>query len=126
MPAAFGWRLLRALGISTITRGVVPFPESGSRPRLLDRVRQTIRMRHYTRRTENTYVHWIRRFIVFHNKKHPATMGTPEIGAFLSWLATSQRVSASTQNQALSAILFLYKLRGAPRNRHRNRIAHSA
>lgn len=63
----------------------------------------------YSRRTENTYVHWIRRFIVFHNKKHPETMGTSEIAAFLSWLATSQRVRASTQNQALSALLFLYR-----------------
>ena len=55
------------------------------------------------------YVAWIRRFILFHRKKHPATMGAPEIGAFLSWLATNQRVSASTQNQALSALLFLYR-----------------
>ena len=66
-------------------------------------------MRHYSRRTENTYAHWIKRFILFHNKKHPATMGASEIAAFLSWLATSRRVSASTQNQALSALLFLYK-----------------
>ena len=55
------------------------------------------------------YVAWIRRFILYHRKKHPATMGAPEIGAFLSWLATNQRVSASTQNQALSALLFLYR-----------------
>jgi integron integrase len=66
-------------------------------------------MRHYSRRTEGTYVHWIRRFIVFHQKRHPHTMGAPEITAFLSWLATSQQVSASTQNQALSALLFLYR-----------------
>jgi len=66
-------------------------------------------MRHYSRRTETTYVHWIRRFIVFHHKKHPSTMGAPEITAFLSWLATGQRVSSSTQNQALSAVLFLYR-----------------
>ena len=66
-------------------------------------------MRHYSRRTENTYVDWIRRFIIFHHKKHPSTMGAPEIAAFLSWLATHQRVAASTQNQALSALLFLYK-----------------
>jgi hypothetical protein len=87
---------------------VVPLAE-GSRPKLLDQVRQTIRMRHYSRRTENTYVHWIRRFIIFHHKKHPSTMGAPEIAAFLSWLATGQRVSSSTQNQALSAVLFLYR-----------------
>ena len=88
---------------------VVPFPETGSPPKLLDQVRATIRMRHYSRRTESTYAHWIRRFIVFHGKKHPNTMGAPEITAFLSWLATSQHVSASTQNQALSALLFLYR-----------------
>ena len=88
--------------------GVVPFPEA-SRPRLLEQVRDAIRMRHYSRRTEATYVHWIRRFIVFHHKKHPSTMGVPEITAFLSWLATAQRVSSSTQNQALSALLFLYR-----------------
>ncbi len=87
---------------------VVPLPE-GSRPKLLDQVRHIIRMRHYSRRTEATYAHWIRRFIVFHQKKHPSTMGAAEITAFLSWLATSQRVSASTQNQALSAVLFLYR-----------------
>jgi integron integrase len=89
--------------------GVVSFPEAGSRPKLLDQVRHAIRLRHYSRRTENTYIHWIRRFIVFHRKKHPSTMGAPEIAAFLSWLATGQRVSSSTQNQALSALLFLYR-----------------
>lgn len=66
-------------------------------------------MRHYSRRTENAYVHWIRRFIVFHGKKHPETMGAHEVTAFLSWLATERHVSASTQNQALSALLFLYR-----------------
>ena len=68
------------------TPDIVPFAE-GSRPKLLDLVRHTIRMRHYSRRTEVTYVHWIRRFIVFHHKKHPSTMGGPEIAAFLSLLA---------------------------------------
>ena len=90
------------------TPNVVPFAEE-SRPKLLDQVRHTIRMRHYSRRTETTYVHWIRRFIVFHHKEHPSTMGAPQIAAFLSWLATGQRVSSSTQNQALSALLFLYR-----------------
>jgi len=80
-----------------------------SPPKLLDRVRDTIRTRHYSRRTEEAYVHWIRRFIVFHDKKHPSTMGADEIAAFLTWLAVRQHVSASTQNQALSAILFLYR-----------------
>lgn len=94
---------------SVQTPKVIPSSEAESRPKLLDQVRYTIRMRHYSRRTETTYVHWIRRFIVFHHKKHPSTMGAPEIAAFLSWLATGQRVSSSTQNQALSAVLFLYR-----------------
>lgn len=76
-------------------------------PRLLDRVRAAVRMRHYSRRTEKAYVAWIRRFIVFHEKRHPGGMGAPEVTAFLSSLA-ARGVSASTQNQALSAILFLY------------------
>lgn len=87
---------------------VVPVPDA-TRPKLLDQVRHVIRMRHYGRRTEATYADWIRRFIIFHRKKHPSTMGAPEIAAFLSWLATTRRVSASTQNQALSAVLFLYR-----------------
>src|SRR5713226_5849910 len=77
--------------------------------KLLDRVRDAIRTRHYSRRTEEAYVHWIRRYIVFHKKVHPSTLGAGEISAFLTWLAVEQRVSASTQNQALSAVLFLYK-----------------
>lgn len=78
-------------------------------PKLLDRVRHAIRTRHYSRRTEEAYVHWIRRFIVFHRKAHPSTMGAAEISAFLTWLAVRQHVSASTQNQALSALLLLYR-----------------
>ena len=78
-------------------------------PKLLDRVRQTIRAKHYSRRTESAYVDWIRRYIVFHRKRHPSDMGASEISAFLTWLATERRVSASTQNQALSALLFLYR-----------------
>jgi integron integrase len=66
-------------------------------------------MRHYSRRTEQAYVDWVRRFVLFHGKKHPETMGAPEITAFVSWLATKRQVSASTQNQALSALLFLYR-----------------
>jgi integron integrase len=72
-------------------------------------VRDAIRARHYSRRTEEAYVHWIRRYIVFHKKVHPSTLGAPEITAFLTWLAVHQHVSASTQNQALSALLFLYR-----------------
>src|SRR6202048_3528235 len=84
-------------------------PQGGPPPKLLERVRTAVCMKHYSRRTEQAYVHWIRRFIVFHHKKHPSTMGASEIGAFLSWLAVQRRVSASTQNQALSAVLFLYR-----------------
>ena len=91
------------------TPNLVPFPRGGSQPKLLDRVRQTIRIRHYSPRTEEAYVHWIRRYILFHGKKHPSTMGAPDISAFLTWLAVERQVSASTQNQALSAVLFLYK-----------------
>ena len=65
-------------------------------------------MRHYSPRTEETYVHWIKRFIFFHNKRHPSEMAEPEIARFLSYLATESRVSGSTQNQALNALLFLY------------------
>ena len=80
-----------------------------SPPKLLDRVREAIRTRHYSRRTEEAYVHWIRKYIVFHGKKRPASMGAVEVSAFLTWLAVERQVSASTQNQALSALLFLYK-----------------
>jgi integron integrase len=78
-------------------------------PRLLDRVRIVLRTRHYSRRTERSYVGWIRRFILFHHKRHPDQMGSAEITAFLSHLATVVGTSASTQNQALAALLFLYK-----------------
>jgi len=80
---------------------------SASSPKLLDRVREAIRLRHYSRRTEQAYVAWIRRFIVFHGKRHPRELGEREVAAFLSGLA-DRGVSASTQNQALSALLFLY------------------
>jgi integron integrase len=77
--------------------------------KLLDRVRTAIRTRHYSRRTEEAYVYWIRRYIVFHRKTHPSSMGAPQISAFLTWLAVEQRLSASSQNQAFSAVLFLYR-----------------
>ena len=83
-------------------------PES-PKPRLLDRVRQALRARHLSRRTEEAYVVWIRRFIVFHDKRHPAEMGAAEVAKFLTSLAVDGQVAASTQNQALSALLFLYK-----------------
>jgi integron integrase len=82
---------------------------SKSKPRLLDRVRDAVRARHYSRRTEKAYVAWIRRYIVFHGKRHPADMGAAEITRFLTSLAVEGRVAASTQNQALSALLFLYR-----------------
>jgi integron integrase len=78
-------------------------------PKLLDQVRTVLRRQHYAIRTEETYVQWIIRFIKFHNIRHPQEMDTPEIEAFLNHLAVEQQVAASTQNQALSAILFLYK-----------------
>ena len=80
------------------------------RPRLLTRVHEAIRVRHYSRRTEEAYVHWIKRLIYFHGKRHPDTMGEAEVTAFLNHLATDRHVAAATQNQALSAILFLYKV----------------
>ena len=77
--------------------------------RLLDQVRDAIRTKHYSYRTEQTYVERIRRFILFCNKRHPKDMGAPEVQAYLTYLATERNVAASTQNQALSAIMFLYK-----------------
>ena len=82
---------------------------SSQAPRLFDQVRNILRAKHYSLRTEKTYIHWMRRFILFHNKRHPRDMGAPEVGAFLSHLATERKVAASTQNLALAAVLFLYK-----------------
>lgn len=78
-------------------------------PKLLDRVREKIRTRHLSLRTEQAYVHWIKRFVLFHGKRHPREMGGPEVGAFLTHLAVDGQVAASTQNQALAALLFLYR-----------------
>jgi integron integrase len=77
-------------------------------PKLLDQLREALRARHYSRRTEEAYCHWVRRFIFFHQIRHPAEMSEPEINAFLTHLAVKEKVSASTQNQALCALLFLY------------------
>lgn len=83
---------------------------TGSRsPRLLEQVRHRIRLKHYSLSTEQSYVDWIKRFILFHGKRHPAEMGAREVEAFLTHLAVDRQVSASTQNQALAAILFLYR-----------------
>ena len=77
--------------------------------RLLDCVRDAIRSRHYSLRTEQSYIHWIRRFILFHKKRHPENMGEKEITSFLTDLAVNRKVAASTRNQALSALHFLYR-----------------
>jgi len=79
------------------------------KPKLLDQVRAAIRTKHYSIRTEESYVNWIKKFILFHNKRHPKEMGEKEINAFLTHLAVNKKVAASTQNQALCAIIFLYK-----------------
>jgi len=81
----------------------------GMAEKLLDRMRRVIRVRHYSYRTEQAYVHWARRFILFHGKRHPSTLGKAEVEAYLTHLAVNRSVSPSTQNQALNAILFLYR-----------------
>ena len=78
-------------------------------PKLLSRLRDHLRTRHYSIRTETAYVDWARRFILFHGKRHPQEMGAAEVEAFLTHLAVDRHVSASTQNQAKAAILYLYK-----------------
>jgi integron integrase len=96
--------------VNTASRIATTIPFGGPQPpRLLDRVRLAIRARHYSPRTEEAYVAWIKRYIFFHGKRHPSEMGAEEVTRFLSSLALHGHVSASTQNQALSAILFLYQ-----------------
>jgi integron integrase len=82
---------------------------AGDKPKLLDQVRDVIRRKHYSIRTEQAYVDWIKRFIIYHNKRHPAGMAEEDVAQFLTHLARDLNVAASTQNQALSALLFLYK-----------------
>ncbi|NJM74486.1 MAG: integron integrase [Acaryochloridaceae cyanobacterium RU_4_10] len=77
--------------------------------KILDRLRDVLRLKHYAYRTEQSYVDWVYRFIIFHNKRHPKDMGVPEIEAFLTHLAVQRKVAAPTQNQALSALIFLYR-----------------
>lgn len=84
-------------------------PAEASKPKLLDQIRQLMRLRHYSLRTEEAYIGWIRRYILFHGKRHPRDLAEEDIGKFLSDLAVKGRVAASTQNQALNALLFLYK-----------------
>lgn len=91
-----------------VGKTILPAPEV-PKPELLEQVRAAIRVRHYSLRTEDTYTHWIKRFILFHKKRDPKEMGEAEIGQFLSALAVKQQVSAATQNQALNAVLFLYR-----------------
>ncbi len=112
MPAAacLGQDPYRAFtpAIALVREGPPPGVPRPTGMRLLDQVRAAIRLRHYSRRTEKAYAGWVRRFILFHGKRHPAGMGKPEVTRFLSHLAVEAKVSASTQNQALSALLFLY------------------
>ena len=96
---------LAAHRLKTIPRSPQPV---AAKPRLLDQVREAIRMRHYSIKTEYAYVGWIKRFILFHKKRHPTEMAEKEISQFLTNLAINSRVSATTQNQALNALLFLY------------------
>jgi site-specific recombinase XerD len=77
--------------------------------KLIDQVGDAIRIKHYSYRTEQTYKDWIKRYILFHDKRHPKDMGAEEIQAFITYLAVEKKVAASTQNQALSAVLFLYR-----------------
>src|SRR5690606_2309471 len=78
-------------------------------PPLMDSVRAALRARHYSYLTEKAYTSWIRRYIIFHDRRHPRTMGSAEITAFLTHLAVDNRVAPSSQNQALQALLFLYR-----------------
>jgi len=86
-----------------------PSDSSSRSPKLLEQLRDRIRLKHYSLRTEQAYVQWAKRYIMFHGKRHPAEMGKAEIEAFLTSLAVERNVTASTQNQALSALLFLYR-----------------
>ncbi|MBI2233488.1 MAG: site-specific integrase [Micavibrio aeruginosavorus] len=93
----------------TLSPSYIPTAPALPVPKLFDLVHQAIRVRHYSPRTEKAYAHWIRRYILFHDKRHPNVMGPLEVNQFLTHLAVQEHVSASTQNQALNALLFLYK-----------------
>ena len=108
METAKIYRLNRERPAASLAAPTANASSSPQKPKLLDQVRQAIRTRHLSPHTEQAYVGWIKRFIFFHNKRHPAEMAEAEIGNFLSSLATDAKVSASTQNQALNALLFLY------------------
>lgn len=91
------------------SKQAVVFSGGSAKPRLMDQVRDALRVRHYSYRTEQAYVGWIRRFILYHGKRHPSEMGADEIAQFLSWLARDRDVTSATQAQALASILFLYR-----------------
>src|SRR6266853_1259182 len=97
----YGYRFYRQMSVSE--------PAGPHKPKFLEEVRRAMRLRHYSLRTEQTYLAWIRQFILFHGKRHPKEMGEVEVSAFLTHLAADRHVAASTQNQALSALLFLYR-----------------
>jgi len=101
-------RRLSVVSLSGRPAVAISPPAGAPKLKLLDRVRQAMRARHLSPRTEEAYIGWIKRFIFFHGKRHPAEMGEAEIGQFLSSLASDSHVAASTQNQALNALLFLY------------------
>ena len=96
-------------GMADAGKASAPADNGARPPKLLDQMRESLRARHYRSRTEETYCQWVRRYILFHQKRHPADMGEVEINTFLTHLAVKDKVSASTQNQALSAILYLYR-----------------
>ncbi len=118
LPNAFGINVVKEAakvkkcdqrGQETRMTYLNPQPDSTNKPKLLTQVQEAIRTRHYSLRTEEAYLNWIKRFILFHNKRHPTEMAEQEINQYLTYLAVKGRVAASTQNQALCAILFLYK-----------------
>src|SRR5437899_1482968 len=104
------WAEVSVIGIGTSGGSLIVAEEpAADKPKLLERVREVLRVRRYSIRTEGAYIDWIRRFILFHGKRHPAEMGELEITEFLTYLAARRNVAAATQNQALSALLFLYE-----------------
>ena len=101
--------IVHSMGVAIMSNNPSELTFPSDSPRLLDRVRARLRLGHYGGRTETAYLGWIKRFIVFHGKRHPAGLAKAEVEAFLTHLAVAREVSASTQSQALSALLFLYK-----------------
>lgn len=95
--------------MGTALKRPVPVKSTGSKPKLMEQVKTASRSRHYSRWTEQAYRNWLKRFIYFHRVRHPGEMGENEINTFLTSLALKEKVSSSTQNQALAALLFLYR-----------------